>query len=90
MFASKLVVLLSMVACAVAFVAPQSGLARAQPRHVTAAAPVDVAMSADLSSLNNMLVAASESDFGGYFFPVVGLTLLGAVITFLSPPLKDE
>jgi len=26
----------------------------------------------------------------GYFFPVVGLTLLGAIITFLSPPLKDE
>ena len=26
----------------------------------------------------------------GYFFPVAGLTLLGAIITFLSPPLKDE
>ncbi|KAH8093459.1 hypothetical protein JL720_4594 [Aureococcus anophagefferens] len=43
-----------------------------------------------VTATNNFLVAASENDFGGYFFPVAGLTLLGAIITFLSPPLKDE
>mmetsp|Transcript_17739 Transcript_17739/g.55558 ORF Transcript_17739/g.55558 Transcript_17739/m.55558 type:complete len:93 (-) Transcript_17739:259-537(-) len=92
MFSSKVAVVFSMLVCAaVAFVAPQSGLSRVHSHQVVNAAPVaEVAASADLSSLNSMLVAASENDFGGYFFPVVGLTLLGAVITFLSPPLKDE
>lgn len=92
MFASKVAFVFSMVVCAtVAFVAPQAGLSRTVPRHVTSASPVeDVVSTVDFSAANNMLIAASESDFGGYFFPVVGLTLLGAVITFLSPPLKDE
>jgi len=46
--------------------------------------------SSAVSTVNSLLLASNEADFGGYFFPVLGLTLLGAIIVFLSPPLKDE
>ena len=36
------------------------------------------------------VIATASSDFGGYFAPVAGLTLLGALILYLSPPLVDE
>jgi hypothetical protein len=39
---------------------------------------------------SNILVAANEGDFGGYFFPTFGLGLLAAIIVFLAPPLADE
>jgi hypothetical protein len=39
---------------------------------------------------SNILVAANEGDFGGYFFPAFGLGLLAAIIVFLAPPLADE
>jgi len=70
-------------------VAPQASVARATPLRVAPDVAVDAVQAAQ-PQLNQMLLAASESDFGGYFFPVVGLTLLGAIITYLSPPLKDE
>ena len=36
------------------------------------------------------MIATSAADNGGYFFPVVGLGFLGAIILFLAPPLVDE
>ena len=40
--------------------------------------------------MSNVLIAANEGDFGGYFFPTFGLGLLAAIIVFLAPPLADE
>ncbi|GJQ10979.1 hypothetical protein GpartN1_g2770.t1 [Galdieria partita] len=34
-------------------------------------------------------IAASESDFGGYTGPIIGLLTIFALIIFLSPPLKE-
>lgn len=36
------------------------------------------------------MVATSADAFGGYFYPVTGLALLGALILYLSPPLSSE
>eukprot|EP00547_Thalassionema_nitzschioides_P002449 CAMPEP_0194203402 /NCGR_PEP_ID=MMETSP0156-20130528/3195_1 /TAXON_ID=33649 /ORGANISM="Thalassionema nitzschioides, Strain L26-B" /LENGTH=52 /DNA_ID=CAMNT_0038929149 /DNA_START=219 /DNA_END=377 /DNA_ORIENTATION=- len=36
------------------------------------------------------LIASNNGDFGGYFFPVVGLGSVAALILFLAPPLGDE
>mmetsp|Transcript_12459 Transcript_12459/g.40757 ORF Transcript_12459/g.40757 Transcript_12459/m.40757 type:complete len:87 (+) Transcript_12459:112-372(+) len=73
---------------AFAFVAPTSSVS-------TATRPVSTVQHfspVELSSAiaQNTMLLADESDFGGYFFPVVGLTLLSAIIVFLSPPLKDD
>ncbi|CAM9119509.1 unnamed protein product [Discosporangium mesarthrocarpum] len=38
---------------------------------------------------NNLLLASSPSDFGGYTGPVIGLLTIGAIILVLSPPLAD-
>lgn len=49
--------------------------------------------SVDVAALNNAastLIATSSDDFGGAFYPVAGITLLGALILYLSPPLADE
>ena len=43
----------------------------------------------EVATSTNM-VASSVGDFGGYFFPVVGLGALAALILFLAPPLVDE
>ncbi|GJD09982.1 hypothetical protein Gasu2_42020 [Galdieria sulphuraria] len=34
-------------------------------------------------------IAASESDFGGYTGPIIGLLTIFALIIFLSPPLRE-
>ncbi|CAM9180829.1 unnamed protein product [Choristocarpus tenellus] len=39
---------------------------------------------------NNLLLAASTSDFGGYTGPAIGLLTVGALIVVLSPPLADS
>ena len=39
---------------------------------------------------STQMIAASVGDFGGYFFPVVGLGSLAGLILFLAPPLADE
>eukprot|EP00526_Cylindrotheca_closterium_P027147 CAMPEP_0113650484 /NCGR_PEP_ID=MMETSP0017_2-20120614/26867_1 /TAXON_ID=2856 /ORGANISM="Cylindrotheca closterium" /LENGTH=48 /DNA_ID=CAMNT_0000563007 /DNA_START=340 /DNA_END=486 /DNA_ORIENTATION=+ /assembly_acc=CAM_ASM_000147 len=43
----------------------------------------------EVATSTNM-IASSVGDFGGYFFPVVGLGALAAFILFLAPPLVDE
>lgn len=35
------------------------------------------------------VIAAKESDFGGYTFPVIGLLVIGIIIAVLTPPVKD-
>ena len=35
------------------------------------------------------LLATSAGDFGGYTIPVIGLTLLGAIIGILAGPVED-
>jgi hypothetical protein len=49
---------------------------------------VDVAVSNIAANAN--MIAASVDDNGGFFFPIVGLTAVAALILFLSPPLADE
>tara|TARA_B110001452_G_C14814270_1_gene284200 strand:+ start:95 stop:265 length:171 start_codon:yes stop_codon:yes gene_type:complete len=39
---------------------------------------------------SSQMVAASVADFGGYFFPIIGLGSLAGLILFLAPPLADE
>lgn len=60
----KIIVYFALLATAVAFVAPQRACARVQPRHVASVPPVDFISASDLP-VNNLLLAASESDFGG-------------------------
>jgi len=38
---------------------------------------------------NANLIATSSDDFGGAFFPILGLGLIAATILFLSPPLGE-
>lgn len=61
----KIIVYFALLATAVAFVTPQRAGAQLQPRHVVVSvAPVDIISASNLP-LNNMVLAASESDFGG-------------------------
>jgi hypothetical protein len=55
-------------------------------------APMETATEVVNSALaqNANLIATSAGDFGGYFYPVAGLVLLGALILYLSPPLAQE
>eukprot|EP00533_Pseudo-nitzschia_delicatissima_P003188 CAMPEP_0116103336 /NCGR_PEP_ID=MMETSP0327-20121206/13827_1 /TAXON_ID=44447 /ORGANISM="Pseudo-nitzschia delicatissima, Strain B596" /LENGTH=89 /DNA_ID=CAMNT_0003595433 /DNA_START=1 /DNA_END=270 /DNA_ORIENTATION=+ len=39
---------------------------------------------------STQMIASSVGDFGGYFFPVIGIGSLAALILFLAPPLADE
>ena len=39
---------------------------------------------------SSQMVASSVADFGGYFFPIIGLGSLAGLILFLAPPLADE
>jgi hypothetical protein len=50
---------------------------------------VNVDAVSNLAENVNLLATSSES-FGGAFYPVAGLTLLGALILYLSPPLAGE
>ena len=37
----------------------------------------------------SQLIASSAGDFGGYTIPVIGLTLLAAIIGILAGPVED-
>ena len=49
---------------------------------------VDGAQLTEFSN-NFNLIATSSGDFGGPFFPILGLGLIAATILFLAPPLGD-
>lgn len=55
---------------------------------MTEAAVVDNIVSTFAQNAN--VIATTSGDFGGAFYPVAGLVLLGAFILYLSPPLADE
>jgi hypothetical protein len=50
---------------------------------------IDTVSLSDIAS-NANLIATSSDDFGGAFFPILGIGLIAATILFLSPPLADE
>lgn len=52
--------------------------------------PLETADFASSVAQNTNLIATSANDFGGYFYPIAGLLLLGALILYLSPPLSTE
>ena len=54
------------------------------------AAAVDAVISASDVLRSVLVVAAEESDFGGYVGPAIGLLSIGAIILALAPPLKDN
>eukprot|EP00638_Chattonella_subsalsa_P016295 CAMPEP_0117825714 /NCGR_PEP_ID=MMETSP0949-20121206/5648_1 /TAXON_ID=44440 /ORGANISM="Chattonella subsalsa, Strain CCMP2191" /LENGTH=58 /DNA_ID=CAMNT_0005665753 /DNA_START=215 /DNA_END=391 /DNA_ORIENTATION=- len=43
-----------------------------------------------IDASNSVLLASKETDFGGAVGPIVSLSLIGAIILVLSPPLKDD
>lgn len=51
---------------------------------------VDVAAISQSVASSANLLATSAGENGGYFYPVAGLSLLAALILYLSPPLADE
>ncbi|KAL7549260.1 hypothetical protein ACHAWF_012524 [Thalassiosira exigua] len=79
-----------LVAAASAFVAP-ANQAVATPRAATAAPNmlIDGSVMESAASTAN-LIATSNADNGGFFFPVAGIVSLAALILFLAPPLVDE
>jgi len=42
-----------------------------------------------VSDLTPQLLAAQESDFGGYTLPALGLLTIGVIIAVLTPPVKE-
>lgn len=62
--------------------------ARVPPQKMMAIDSVDFAASNVAANAN--LIASTAGDFGGYFFPVIGIGALAALILFLAPPLADE
>ncbi|KAK4525445.1 hypothetical protein GAYE_SCF12G3353 [Galdieria yellowstonensis] len=50
--------------------------------------PINVPVTEHFIPVTNW-IAASESDFGGYTGPIIGLLTIFALIVFLSPPLKE-
>lgn len=42
-----------------------------------------------VSEVTPRLLAAQESDFGGYTLPVLGLLTIGIIIALLTPPVKE-
>merc|ERR1712130_10764 len=92
MFRSLLVIALC-VASASAFVPANNAVVL--PASVAREAPKLNLMEntmADFSSqvASSQMVASNVADFGGYFFPVIGIGALAALILFLAPPLADE
>ena len=59
------------------------------PRETTQLNMIENIDFTSVAATTNM-IATSAGDNGGYFFPVVGLSFLGAIILFLAPPLVDE
>lgn len=82
------------IAAASAFVQPAtkavafSGRTTPQaPQMIVDGSVLESAVSA-VSNAN--LIATTSGDFGGAFFPVVGLAGIGALILFLAPPLVSN
>eukprot|EP00545_Synedropsis_sp_CCMP1620_P004499 CAMPEP_0119007924 /NCGR_PEP_ID=MMETSP1176-20130426/3336_1 /TAXON_ID=265551 /ORGANISM="Synedropsis recta cf, Strain CCMP1620" /LENGTH=93 /DNA_ID=CAMNT_0006960159 /DNA_START=81 /DNA_END=362 /DNA_ORIENTATION=+ len=93
MFRSVLIFALCVIATQ-AFVSPANNAVASKPAFARVTPPKMMIEGADVAvsniAANANLIASTAGDFGGYFFPVVGLGCLGAFILFLAPPLADE
>lgn len=80
-----------LVAAASAFVAPVNKAVGMSGRSVPMAPKMMIDGSVIESAANSAnLIATSNGDNGGFFFPVVGLVSLAALILYLAPPLVEE
>ncbi|KAL7579848.1 hypothetical protein ACA910_004860 [Epithemia clementina (nom. ined.)] len=90
---ARVVFLLALLfAAASAFVAPANNavaFARTSSVKMVPVEAVDVDAISTIAQSTNM-IASSAGDFGGYFYPILGLGLVSALILYLSPPLVDE
>ena len=50
---------------------------------------VDNVQLTEIAQSTTNLIATSSDDFGGAFFPILGIGAIAAFILFLSPPLAD-
>jgi hypothetical protein len=48
---------------------------------------MDVLPAESIQGASDILLAAKDTDFGGYTGPIAGLITLGALILVLAPPL---
>lgn len=52
--------------------------------------PMDVMPTESIQVASDVLLAAKDTDFGGYTGPIAGLITLGALILVLAPPLTTK
>ncbi|EWM22240.1 hypothetical protein Naga_100597g5 [Nannochloropsis gaditana] len=72
-----------------AFVPPTPRMTR-QARTVSKMTPMDVVSTESIQAASDVLLAAKDTDFGGYTGPIAGLITLGALILVLAPPLTTK
>jgi hypothetical protein len=67
------------------------GTAVTRPTFVGAPKMIPAEVISEVSTFvdNSNLIASNSADFGGLFWPVLGLGGLAGLILFLSPPLKE-
>lgn len=59
-------------------------------RTVSKMTPMDVVSTESIQAASDVLLAAKDTDFGGYTGPIAGLITLGALILVLAPPLTTK
>lgn len=59
-------------------------------RTVRKMSPMDVMPTESIQVASDVLLAAKDTDFGGYTGPIAGLITLGALILVLAPPLTTK
>lgn len=52
--------------------------------------PMDMIPAESFQAASDVLIAAKDTDFGGYTGPIAGLITLGALIVVLAPPLTSQ
>ncbi|EJK65493.1 hypothetical protein THAOC_13638 [Thalassiosira oceanica] len=86
----SLFILALLVAAASAFVAPANqAVATVRPASEAPKMMIDGSVMESVVT-NANLIATNGGDNGGFFFPVIGLGSLAALILYLAPPLVDE
>lgn len=51
---------------------------------------MDMIPAESFQAASDVLIAAKDTDFGGYTGPIAGLITLGALIVVLAPPLTSQ
>lgn len=74
--------------------APIANVAVAAPAFIAEAPQLDMMQNTITEFSNHVattqMIASNNGDFGGYFFPLLGIGSLAGLILFLAPPLADE